>query len=79
MVLRVREATVHPHHEFIADNVSICDEKRFAPIAVLGPKTITDVYLLALAVANDATFATFDRRVSIAAVVGAKPGHLIVL
>ncbi len=37
------------------------------------------IYLLALAVANNARFVTFDRNVSLRAVVGATAAHLVML
>lgn len=44
-----------------------------------GPRQITDAHLLALAVARDGRFVTFERTLSISAVPGAKAGHLVVL
>jgi hypothetical protein len=44
-----------------------------------GPRQITDVYLLALAVRNGGTFATLDERVSSDAVRGAQPKHLTMI
>ncbi len=40
-------------HAFWPDNVSLCDGTFFDPNRILGPKQITDIYLLALAVKND--------------------------
>jgi hypothetical protein len=37
------------------------------------------VYLLALAVANDGCFVTFDDAIPVAAVPGARANHLVVL
>ena len=47
--------------------------------ALLGPRQVTDAYLLALAVTRDGRFATFDHSVSRAAVAGAHERHLAVL
>jgi uncharacterized protein len=44
-----------------------------------GPKQVTDVYLLALAVKHAARFVTFDAAVPISAVVAAKQEHLAVI
>ena len=45
----------------------------------MGHQKITDVYLLGLAVHHDGALATFDRSVSIKAVIGANSEHLKVL
>jgi hypothetical protein len=37
---------------------------------------VPDVYLLALAVAQEGRFATFDQSVPLAPVLGARPEHL---
>jgi uncharacterized protein len=79
MIGRLRDAARTPHHDFIADDISLTSDARFTASAVLGPKTLTDVYLLALAVAHDATFVTFDRRVALGSVIGAKTDHLLVI
>lgn len=44
-----------------------------------GPKQVTDIYLLALAIKNNGRFVTFDRSQSISAVHGATDDHLTVL
>ncbi len=46
---------------------------------VLGHRQIPDCYLLAMAVAHDASFTTLDQRISTRAVRGAEPRHLRVL
>ena len=46
---------------------------------VLGHNQITDVYLLALAVARQGCLVTLDHRVAISTVLGAKAQHLILL
>jgi hypothetical protein len=40
---------------------------------------VTDAYLLALAVAHDGRFVTFDRSLTLATVPGATEEHLVVL
>lgn len=68
-----------PGHEFWSDDISIADVNLFDRTRILGPKQITGVYLLALAVKNGGRFVTFDRSVPLAAVRGAKPQHLVVI
>ena len=66
-------------HEFWSDNLTLLDDVRVDIRHIHGSRQITDVYLLALAVAHDGQLATFDARISLAAVKGARPQHLAVL
>ncbi len=66
-------------HEFWPDSVSLRDEKRVNWSRVLGHSQITDVYLLALAVANTGCLATLDHRVALSTVHGASVGNLMLL
>ncbi len=59
-----------PRHVFVPDDISLLDDGRLAQPALLTPARLTDLYLLALAVAHDARLATFDRRIPAAAVHG---------
>jgi uncharacterized protein len=76
---RLFEATLDENHVFIPDDISLADPKVVAFDALLSHKTTTDIYLLALAVAHKAHFVTFDRGISLRAVVGATADHLITL
>lgn len=66
-------------HAFWPDDISLRDATRFDPSRILGPRQITDVYLLALAVKNDGRLATLDRSVPLRAARGAEPRHLVVI
>jgi toxin-antitoxin system PIN domain toxin len=66
-------------HTFWTDSASLCDVLLIRPANLLGHRQLTDVYLLALAVTNGGRLATFDQRISLAAVNGAEPGHLAFL
>ncbi|MFM2399125.1 MAG: hypothetical protein RL341_1282 [Pseudomonadota bacterium] len=66
-------------HEFWADDLSLLDERRVDAARLLGHRQVTDAYLLALAVAHGGRFVTFDNRIVLDAVRGAKPHHLLVL
>jgi predicted nucleic acid-binding protein len=46
---------------------------------LLGPRQVTDAYLLALAVERNGRFVTFDQRISLDAATGAKRRHCVVL
>ncbi|MBI2969969.1 MAG: VapC toxin family PIN domain ribonuclease [Gammaproteobacteria bacterium] len=65
------------HHQFWADDLSLTDAAVFNHAKLLGPKQITDRYLLALAVKNDGRFVTFDQAIRPTAVAGASTKHLV--
>lgn len=67
------------NHEYWATGVSLLDETLFRIEYVAGPRQITDVYLLGLAVRNRGRFATFDRTVPLKAVMGATAENLVVI
>jgi toxin-antitoxin system PIN domain toxin len=79
LIERLREATRNPAHEFWQDDVSLLDARAIDPTRIHGPRQITDTYLLALAVRRGGCLVTFDRAISIEAVRGATPKHLVVL
>lgn len=66
------------HHQFWADDVSLLDERIFTPSA-RGHHQLTDIYLLGLAVKRHGCLVTFDRRVPLGAVKGARSDSLTVL
>lgn len=67
------------NHEFWTDSVSICDPDRIDAQSILGSRQITDVYLLAVAMAHKGRLVTFDQGVSLRAVIGSTPARLVVL
>lgn len=79
VVDRLGEATRGPLHEFWPDDISIVDGRSIDTLRIHGPRQVTDVYLLALAVKRNGRFVTFDGRVSIAAVQGAEKKNLLKL
>ena len=76
---RLAAAASGKHHEFWPDDVSLLDAKRIDCTRLLGPRQVTDTYLLALAVRHGGRFVTFDRAAAVAAVPGATGQHLHVL
>ena len=66
-------------HEFWPDQVSLLDLEVIDPTRIHGPRQLTDIYLLALAVAYEARFVTFDGKIPLAAVRNAKAENLLVL
>jgi hypothetical protein len=67
------------HHAFWKCEHSLLDEDTFDRSRLLGPRQVTDAYLLALAVLHGGRFVTFDESVPLAAVRDATSAHLIVL
>ena len=76
---RLRDACADRHHEFWPDDVSLLDERIADSSRIHGPRQVTDVYLLALAVHHGGRFVTFDNSVSRDAVSQAGKMHLLVL
>jgi len=66
-------------HEFWHDDISLLDSSIFDSSRIVGPRQITDIYLLALTVKNGGRLVTFDERISIQAVSGATPDNLVIV
>ena len=73
------QAVGAPEHEFWPDDLSLTDPNRFARDRILGPKQITDLYLLALAVIRRGRLVTFDHAIPLSAVVGANSSNLVLV
>jgi predicted nucleic acid-binding protein len=74
---RLAAAKATEHHRFWPDDLSLTDTAVFKHTELLGPKQITDRYLLALAVRNNGRLVTFDRGIRPTAVMGARAEHLV--
>ena len=79
LVLRLRTFCASGHHQFWPDVVSLRDETLFKPALVGGPRQLTDVYLLGLAMKRGGRLATFDRTIPQKAVVGSRSGLVVVI
>lgn len=75
----VRDMLILADHEFWSDDISLLDPARFDLGQVVGPKQLTDMYLLALAIKNGGCFVSFDSRVILQTVQFAKPENLLIL
>jgi toxin-antitoxin system PIN domain toxin len=75
----LEQATRTEQHEFWPCDLSVLDSRVIDRTRVHGPRQVTDVYLLALAVAKGGRFVTFDRTVPVGAVPGARAENLVVL
>jgi uncharacterized protein len=79
VVERLAEASAGAFHEFWPDDISLLDARVADSGRIHGPRQITDVYLLALAVRHAGRFVTFDASISLDAVRGAGKKHLVAL
>ena len=67
------------NHAFWTDDVSIANTTFFDWNRLQGHQQVTDVYLLALAVAHGGRFVTFDQCIQSGTVKGCRPEHLVTL
>jgi len=79
VVARLDKAARSWPHEFWPDDVSLLDASVFDHQAILGPKQITDRYLIALAVKHRGRLVTFDRGIRPSGVRGAVDEHIVQL
>lgn len=73
------EASRDRHHTFWPCDISLLGDQIVDHTHLHGPRQVTDAYLLALAVAHEGRFATFDTAISLSAVRGAQQHHLMVI
>ena len=78
-MVRLQTAVSSPHHRFIADDVSLLDDAVVDRRRLSGPRQVTDVYLLALAVVHGARMVTLDKSVPLSAVRGAAEDSLVAI
>ena len=76
---RLTRASASTCHEFWHDDISLLDAKVADATRIHGPRQLTDLYLLALAVRHEGRFVTFDRSVAIDAIRGSQKKHLLTL
>ena len=79
LVEGLQRFTSSGQHQFWADDISLLDKARFSAELVIGHQQLTDVYLLGLAVKRRGVLATFDRKIPLDTVKGAKAEHVEVL
>ena len=76
---RLAEAGSSAYHEFWPDDISLLDARIADSARIHGPRQLTDLYLLALAVRRGGQFVTFDSSVSLSAIRGAEKKHVVTL
>jgi toxin-antitoxin system PIN domain toxin len=79
VIRRLAAATAAVVHEFWADDFSLVDGNVADPERILGPRQLTDVYLLGLAVRRGGRLVTFDTAIPLNVIRGATGKHLLVL
>ena len=67
------------NHEFWPDSISLRDQRLFAPDRIHVSRSVTDLYLLALACEKGGRLVTFDRGIPLSAVHVAQSENLCVL
>lgn len=60
----LRQLISSPHHVFLPDDISVCDDGVLATDMLITYRQITDLYLVALATRHAMKFVTFDRRIA---------------
>ena len=76
---RLADACEQDVHKFWSDEVSLLNPNVVDSTRIHGPRQLTDIYLLALAVEQEGRLVTFDAGVPLAVVRKATPDNLIVL
>lgn len=72
---RLGEAIDSGHHQFWPDDASLLHSGVVDWGRIVGPRQVTDVYLLALATARQGRLVTFDARIVPDSVVGARDSN----
>lgn len=73
---RLAEASATSFHEFWPDDIGLLDDRIADPMRIHGPRQLTCLYLLALAVRHNGRFVTFDDAIVLDAVKGAEKHHI---
>jgi uncharacterized protein len=79
VIERLAEGCHQDIHEFWQDAVSLLDSEVVDSTRIHGPRQLTDIYLLALAVLHEGRLVTFDTGIPLAAVRKATKQNLLIL
>ena len=79
VIERLAEACDEDIHEFWPDEVSLLDSDVVDSTRIHGPRQLTDIYLLALAVQHEGRLVTFDNGITLAAVRKATTQNMLIL
>jgi uncharacterized protein len=78
-IVVLSKLTARPDHQFWPDDLSLLDAALVDHTRLLGPRQITDVYLLALAVKHGGRLVTLDTGIAVSAARGATAAQLVVV
>jgi len=76
LIGRLRQFAAQSDHEFWPDEISLRDERTFAAERLHSSRQLTDLYLLALAVAHHGRLVTFDHGIQLSGVPHAQAANL---
>jgi len=79
LILDLADFISRGHHEFWPDDISLLNTNVFNTQSILGPRHLTDIYMLALAVRNGGRLVSFDTRISTIAVRNATAANLSII
>jgi toxin-antitoxin system PIN domain toxin len=79
VIEHLAEACQHDIHEFWLDEISLLDSDVVDSTRIHGPRQLTDIYLLALAVQHAGRLVTFAAGIPLAAVRKATTQNLLIL
>lgn len=77
LVAMLQGSTDTAFHALWSDDISLLDARYFYHPHMHSHNQLADLYLLALAVKNGGRFVTFDQRIPLSAVRGARAEHLV--
>jgi toxin-antitoxin system PIN domain toxin len=78
LIGRLGQFAENSDHKFWSDDISFRDKAIFSTDRIHGSRSLTDLYLLALATEHQGRLVTFDRGIPLSAVSLAKPENLCV-
>ncbi|MCF8154567.1 MAG: PIN domain-containing protein [Rhodoferax sp.] len=79
LIAMLQASTATAFHSLWSDDISLLDAHCFHHSHIHSHNQLTDLYLLALAVKNGGRLVSFDQRIPLSAVHGARAEHLIKL
>ena len=79
LLAMLQRSTNASAHALWSDDISLLDTSRFTHAHMHSHGQLTDLYLLGLAVQNKGRFVSFDRRIPLTPVAGARPEHFVTL
>ena len=79
VIERLAEACNEDIHEFWPDAVTLLDTNVVDSTRIHGPRQLTDIYLLALAVQHEGRLVTSDNGIPLAAVRKARTQNILIL